>query len=350
MNIKGIMKIVGCFIKKNSPMILAGTGAAAIGVGSFILVDKARKSDEMCNEVYNDIVVARTDIEAYKVTNNEDKDLGKQLKKALLVAYVKGFGKYVKHYICPILLISGGVGCMFSGTVIQTKRLQKMASAYTALASAFAAYRERVKQAIGEEHENDIFHGIKKDKDGNIVTVDEKHVNKPLDNTETFSRLFGDGNTIYWSKDPRLNVVHLRSAEATCNQIMRQNGFITLNQVYHELGFRPSAEGMYLGWRFRYGDPIYGDTYVDLGFAGPKNEEKCEQLRHEWNTEIWIDLIPPHNLIDLVPKEIKRSKQDKLDLLKKRNSVGSFIDQNTMTNEEMYKNACQTEYVNRLGV
>lgn len=333
MNVAAIAKTVVGFVKKNSPVILAIVGVGSIATGSVVLAKKAKNSHQIDHTTAEELDEAREVVKA-----------DPKAKKQLAKAYCKAGFRYIKYYSVPILLISGGTSSLIGALVIQSNRLKQMAAAYTALASAFATYRQRVAEAIGEDHENDLFHGIKRDKDGNAIPASDEVVNKPLDSTQTFSRLYADGNSIYWSKDPRMNIAHLRGAESTCNAILRENGFITLNQVYRELGFEPSSEGLYLGWRFKYGDPVYGSTYIDFGFSGPKNEAKVEKIRNDWNTGIWIDLVPPHNLIGAAPKERIRTYEDKLRILKHRKCLGSYVS-NMDDSRDIYHESIQNEYL-----
>lgn len=318
MNFKGFVKVATSFISKNSPYILSGTGAIAITAGSIVLAKKARKAkDTIDDKVAHDIMTTK-----YAIENDKIKEVGteKDYRKKIVKVYTKSAWEYTKYYIAPVMLVAGGVACMFSAMLIQTKRLRIMSAAYTALAASFNEYRDRVRAVVGDEKEEDIFKGVVRDEKGNIVSenpIDAKY----LDGAETFSRLFGDGNSVFWSKDTRLCVLTLQGAESNLNQLLREQGFVTLNDVWKELGMRPSEEGMYLGWRWKYGDPIYGETYINLGFSGPKNQNRVEELKHGWNEEFWIDLVPPHSLFGKLPKEIKRSNDDKSRILANRRKV-----------------------------
>lgn len=309
MNIRLFGHKVAGFVSKNSPMILSIIGIGAVMTGTVIIVNKARNANKPLDDgrTFEEKIADSIDEARYEASECEDKKTG---RKVLVKAYAGAAFKYTKYYAAPVLLISGGVGCLFSAMLIQTKRLRVISAAYTALAAAFNDYRDRVKAVVGEEKEEDIFKGIERDEKGNIISenpLDEKY----SENTKKFSRLFGDGNSVFWSKETRLCVLTLKGAESTLNQLLRYQGFVTLNDVWKELGMKPSEEGMYLGWRWKYGDPIYGETYIDLGFSGPKNEERCEILRNSYNEEIWIDLIPPHTLFGKLPKEIIRSRDEK---------------------------------------
>lgn len=325
MKFKNVVKIITGFLSKNSPYILAGSGAAAITIGTIVIVKKAKKQEEVDCEVADRYIEEKEELNAKLDQIEDEKEYHKEYRKNIFKINARRIFTYVRYYAAPVILISGGVLCMFSATMIQTKRLKAISAAYTSLAAAFQEYRNRVKSVVGEEKEKDIFNGVVRDKDGHIVEthplIDEKY----QENTREFSRLFGDGNSPYWSKDTRLCVAHLTGAEGNCNAILREKGFITLNEVYEELGLKPSEEGMYLGWRFKYGDPQYGSTYVDLGFCGEKNANKREDLYHSWNQEIWINLIPPHTLFGKVPKEITRTEKERQEIIAKRNRIKAYV-------------------------
>lgn len=310
MKFKALCNTIVKFASKNSPYILSGVGASAITVGTVLVVKKAKKSNETVDKkVLDRIECARQDAADEK-----------EKRKLVTKAYMRSAWDYTRYYAAPVLLIGGGMSCMFSATLIQTKRLKAMSAAYTALAAAFNEYRDRVKLAVGEDKEKDIFEGVKRDDKGNIISTDPID-KKYLENTQMFSRLFGDGNSVYWSKKTSLCVQTLKAAEGNLNQLLRFQGFVTLNDVWQELGMRKSEEGMYLGWRWKYGDPVYGDTYIDLGFCGPKNNDKCEELRHDWNTEIWINLVPPHTLFGKLPKEVIRTEDQKAAISRRRRQL-----------------------------
>lgn len=323
MKFKSIVNKIVKFASKNSPYILSGIGATAIATGTILIVKKAKHANETVDKKVSDqIDEAKKNAEAIQLCNGEEfKDNDKKARKTIVNAYVKSTWDYMKYYGPPVILISGGVLSMFSATLIQTKRLKVMSAAYTTLAAAFNEYRDRVKLVVGEEKEKDIFNGVERDEKGEVVKVDPV-LKGNAENTQEFSRLFGDGNSVFWEKDTRICLKTLKGAESNLNQLLRYQGFVTLNDVWKELGMRPSEEGMYLGWRWKYGDPVYGGTYIDLGFSGPKNEEKCEELRHSWKEEMWITLVPPHTLFGKLPKEIIRNSDERARISRERRRVG----------------------------
>lgn len=307
MNVKKLANTVGHFLCKNSPYILSGIGAGAVIAGSVVVAKKAKKAPEKIDTPCSEMIA-----------NAKEKA---ESKKELTKTYSKVFLKYTAYYAAPVLLIGGGVACMLSAVLIQTKRLQAISAAYTSLAAAFNAYRERVKEAVGPQAEEDIYFNVKRDDEGNIISSDETDDLKK-NNERVFSRLFGDGNTPYWTKDTKMCVTHIQAAQGNCNAMLREQGYLTLNDALRELGFAPSEEGMYLGWIFKYGDPVYGSTYVDFGFGeNEKNRWKIEELNHSWNQEMWVNIFPPHSLFQFFRKEKIRTEDEKENILMRRNSI-----------------------------
>lgn len=317
MNWTQIFNASKMFLTKNSPYILTGAGAVAVTAGSVVLAKKAKNSKDTVDVIENDkIVELHNHLDSVDISE-------KDMKKTLAKAYVRRAFSYARYYAAPVLLITGGIMCMVSATLIQTKRLKIMSASYTAMAAAFNEYRERVKKVVGEEKEKDIFDGIERDENGNVVKVGKPVTSAYSENTQTFSRLFGDGESRYWEKESSLNVLFITGAEANLNAKLRSKGFVTLNEVWQELGFTNfTEEGMYLGWRYIYKDPNYGSTYITLGLSGPKNSDKRAELSRSWREEIWIDLIPPHSLIGKIPKEKPVSVEEKKRIKSMRYRMG----------------------------
>lgn len=321
MKIDKIFNVVKTFIFKNSPYILSGVGAASVATGAVFLVKKAKKQNEFDEEVEIIYEERKQGIEVYGAANEIPVDRREKVyRKGIVKLNIWKAGKYTKYYAAPVILISGGIMCMISALLIQTKRLKALSVAYTTLASVFGDYRERVRNKIGDKEEQQLFEGIERNKNGAPIN-DLKSDKSKLYNEESFSRLFGEGNSVYWTKNTRLCLTVINAAQTNLNSLLRYQGFVTLNDVWKELGFKPSSQGMYLGWRYKYGDPVFGSTYIDLGYSGPKNDEKCEYLKNCWNEELWIDVVPPHVLFDVLPKEISRTDEQKNKIIENRKRI-----------------------------
>lgn len=314
MNIKTIASVIGGFFKKNAPTIMT-VGGSLLTIGGTIYACK----------VSTDI---KPVIEAEKARLDIAREQG---KKELTKAYVKSSMVFAKKYAVPSVMILGGIGSMVGANCIMQNRFNALSSAYTGLASAFAGYRDRVKAAIGDDKEMDIWQNVKSvskeveeiDENGELKKT-VKSTMIPQMNETAFDRLFDDGQNRYWSKDGRLNVAHLQAAEATANSILRGKGTLTMNELWNIVGFnqQDTDEGLYLGWKYIKDDPVYGDTHIDLGFTDTTDHAaRLDSIRHSWNQGIWVSVIPPHVLIGNIVKETRRSAEERKQILDNRKEL-----------------------------
>lgn len=311
------------FIIKHSPLILSIAGGTSIAIGTVVACRKTVGIEKLNRETKSSIDSAR-----------ETGD-----KKKLTKAYFKAVRSYGKRYYLPTILVGGGISAMAASSCILNNRVNAVSTAYAAAVTAFSAYRERIKGAIGEEAENKLFFNSDEqvktvdtdevDESGNPVKKQVK-VNIPKENVEEFCRLFGDGYNPYWSKDNRANVLHLQACEANANARLRERGKngkigkLSMNEFWNILGFTDcyTDEGQYLGWIYKEGDPVYGGTKIDFGFTeNDKNKDKIDEMKHLWNHEMWISVTPPHCLIGNLDKEKRRTKDEKNDIISNRKGL-----------------------------
>jgi hypothetical protein len=65
-----------------------------------------------------------------------------------------------------------------------------------------------------------------------------------------------------WSEIPGQNMLFLQSVQEYANEVLRDQEFLTLNEVYKMLGLEQNEEGALSGWT--------KDAYVDFGLSeGP---------------------------------------------------------------------------------
>mgnify|MGYP003295899835 CR=1 FL=1 len=302
--------MVGQFIKANAHIILTITGGLAIGAGSVLLIKEAKRVERVTLPGKEAIQKAR------EIEDDEAR------KKAVTKAYFKTAGEYVKNYAPGALLIIGGVACMGSATFIQSRRLKAISAAYTSLAAAYGTYREKVKKLLGAEEEEKLLHGdVVTDEDGKpqIVAHKEETVDgAPWESNEPYEYLMCNENFGSWNADPRVTLAEIAGVEGTVNAILRERGWISLNEVLQRLSYRfdksagkqRTFDGQILGWIWNERD--HADTYVDLHACLPKYDEENEALRKQWKPEWYINLTPPDTLVsigvtDAIPHDIKEA-------------------------------------------
>lgn len=163
-------------------------------------------------------------------------------------------GKQIACYVPAIALEVGGATLSTFGFKEEKSRYKAAAAAYASLASAYAAYRQRVRDDKGVEQ--DEMYAL-----GNVPKP--KKDEEPVEYTPEFGRSLNEGSpysfffdqtSTLWTKDPEANKALLYSAQNRCNNLLRANGHLFLNEVFDELGMPRTQAGAIVGWCLGNGD------------------------------------------------------------------------------------------------
>lgn len=189
-------------IKPYIPSILSGVSTGFMISGTVFAVKGTVKSCKEYNELKNDVAY---DNELY-LTN-------KQLVKL-----------YWKNYI-PTALCYCAAGCAgyFSHYYAQ-KNIMKLTSALGIAETAFNIYKDKAKELLGEEKENEIRKNTEKEICKKQIKDDK--FNRPLDDDEL---LFYDtySHRMFISTSMRI-----RSAIVKANTKLYDDGEVTINDIY----------------------------------------------------------------------------------------------------------------------
>ena len=104
------------------------------------------------------------------------------------------------------------------------------------------------------------------DKNGKEKTKKETvaEVTNPLKDISDFARFFDEGSE-YYRKDSEYNLMFLRRQQDYANELLKANGHLFLNDVYHMLGIPKTQAGQVVGWLYHKDNEGPGDNYVDFG-------------------------------------------------------------------------------------
>lgn len=187
-----------------------------------------------------------------------------QPSKKEKLAYVAG---QIACYAPAVSLEVAGAALSTSGFKIEKSRYVAAAAAYSSLAASFAAYRQRVRDDKGVEQDEKYALGYvpkpKKDEEPVEYTPE---LGASLNSGSPYSFFF-DATSTEWTKDPEANKALLYSAQARCNNLLRANGHLFLNEVFDELGMPRTQAGAIVGWCLGY-----GDDEVDFGLENSHSE------------------------------------------------------------------------------
>ena len=193
--------------------------------------------------------------------------------------YIRVYGragwKIAKVYAVPSLVMAGGILCIIGSHGDLKARNKRLAADLIATQALFQEYRRRVSEAIGEENERKIFMGATEDK--YLVQEVDENTGEAEEHEET-SIIFNEGPGSMYARNftpetsneyyCRSQVDYFLDAKiAHLNWLLEQVPFITLNEVYDELGFKGKygkcPEGMVVGWT-KYPKIDRGDREIIL--------------------------------------------------------------------------------------
>lgn len=290
---------------KHSPEICIGVGIAA-GIGATVMACRATlRINEVIDEHNNTMAKINMAKEAAEAGQPIDGYTVEEAQKEKFILFVQTAVKVGKLYAPAIILGMTSIGFILGGHHIMVARNAAMGVAYAGLQKAYDEYRQRVRETIGEEKEDDIYRGIKeveieeKNDKGKVV---KKKVFEETGPMSPYARIF-DESSCWWRKDSDLNMAFLTRAEHQANDTLRIRGYLFLNEVYDMLGIPKSDAGQLVGWIF--GE---GDSCVSFGIDD-KTKEGVRRFVNGYERNIWLDFNvdgPIYNRID----EIERRKRE----------------------------------------
>lgn len=268
MNLKLIASKAGLVLRQASPDILTGGGIILSIAALIVACSKMKKAEEVKEEFHEEV----------EEIKNIEEPKTKTYNKAIMKAGGKAFLKYLKVFWLPILLELCAIGAIWYSHGIMMRRNAALGSALVLSTQQLEKYRERVREKVGAEAENDLYYNLENRKVEELITdengkekktkVTKKIISDGLMNP--WDRIFDESNRNY-SNHPGSVIAFMTSHRQQAENIMKwratdhSNGWITLNEVYSMLGFEPTELGFQVGWVYSNFDPKYSGTQIDFG-------------------------------------------------------------------------------------
>ena len=302
-NVTRSLHKVGFKIKKHSPEILVAAGVVGT-VTSVVMACKATlKVNDIIDEAKETVDKIHEGVEQQKHTADGEEYTQELANKDLAIVYVQTGWKFVKLYGPAVALGAASIGCMLASHNILRKRNIALAAAYTAADTGFKEYRGRVIERFGKDLDRELRYNIKAkeieervvDENGNETTVTKTVEVMGPNNHSIYSVIFDDGN-LGWSKNAELNKVFLIQQQEAANFRLKQQGVLTLNEVYDMIGAPRTAYGQIAGWVYT-GDGTAGDDYVDFGIFDIYNENVRDFINLREKTVV-LDFNCIGNILD----------------------------------------------------
>lgn len=250
----------GLKIRKYSPEILVVTGTVSVVTGLVLACKATLKAEEVLDKHEEEMEIIHS---AVRNASDKAEYSENDRRRDTVVVYAHTVGRYIKLYAPGVGFTLLGIGCYLSAYGILKRRNVALMAAYKALETAFADYRKRVIEDVGEEKDREYRYGVR------AGTIDcpggSEYAGYTLpDGREAsmYSRLFTEKTSAQWCHSNSTNRMNLRLWQNWANDLLNARGHVFLNEVYQMLGFESTKAGQVVGWVKH--NPNGGDNYIDF--------------------------------------------------------------------------------------
>lgn len=227
MDLSKTTKSVQTTLKKNSPAILTGLGVAGF-IGTVISVGKATPKAMMLLEE------KKLDLDREKLTPVE-------VVQTVWMCYI------------PAAVMGAlSILCVISAHSANAKRNAALATAYGLSETALKEYKTKIIETIGEKKEKVVRDSISQDKIEKNPVVTKEVVITEKGNYLCYEPLSGR----YFKSD----IDQVKKAVNEVNRRLLLDSYISLNDLYDELGLEYTQIGDKLGWRIE-------QSLIDVDFS-----------------------------------------------------------------------------------
>lgn len=227
----------GDWFKKNGSTILTCLGAGGMAATVVLAVKATPKA-------YNEMIDAR--IEKAKGMNR----VGSELPRLTALETMR---LCWREYLPAAAAGTASLVCIFGANALSRKQQASMAAAYTALASAFDGYREKVRSICGPGTDAMIEKAAEQEKQ------DVEDDRPPWDEVQNFY-LPCCGKAAFFER----TMEEVVQAEYHINRNLALRGKVTLNEFLSFLGLDAVEEGDVIGWDCYIGETQYGYRWIDF--------------------------------------------------------------------------------------
>ena len=218
---KGIINNMRTMFIKNSPEILTGIGITGLITTTVMAVKATPKAIMLINEEE-----CKQHVEKL------------QTKDVIRVSW--------KCYIPSTIVGVTSVACIIGASSVSHHRNAALATAYAIAETTLKEYQEKVIDIIGEKKEKEIRGKI----------IEDKLASNPVKTSEII--LTERGNTLCYDTISgryfRSDIDQIKKAENELNRRMRDEMYISLNDLNLEIGLEPTSIGDEIGWNIDKGD------------------------------------------------------------------------------------------------
>jgi hypothetical protein len=272
--------------QKHSPKTLFLAGIVGMGATVYLSCKATLKVEAVLDEHEKEnAILAET---STGIVNNTAFHNREMAKAKLNLALDLG-----KLYGPAILCGAVSVAALAGSHNILSKRNAALAAAYGAVEKAFGEYRGRVREAYGEEKEQEIYNDVQ------VCEIEDPETGKKSKAKKgqgggPYSFLFDEFNK-NWEPQPEYNFMFLKLQQQYANDRLQARGHLFLNEILDALGLEHTKAGAVTGWI-----KGKGDDYVDFGIFEGRNEEKIVEFMIGREKSIWLNFNVDGTIYDKI--------------------------------------------------
>jgi hypothetical protein len=227
-------------LQAKGPTIMVVSGVASMGAATILAGKQTLKVEEVLTKHTPDLEKIQKGTELKLDSYPEE-----VARQDRFRVYTRVSLDMVKLYAVPGVLFIGGACLVFGGHRIMVRRNATLAVAFTALSKSFEQYRERVREVLGEEAEQELRTGGITTT--NVETGEETRMAKS--SQDVYNRIFEQGASTQWEPDLGLNKQFLYHQRKFAQEKLNRQGHLYLSDVYEALGFEESDVSRVVGWK-----------------------------------------------------------------------------------------------------
>lgn len=244
---------VSKFVIKNAPTICIAIGGIGVVAGTV----------KACKDTKKEVFV----LEKSKKTLKEDIKEAENLKGES-IAYFKYLKVILGVYWPSYLVIGGSLAIMVFGHKLLTRRYIALVGAYEALDKSYRRYRSKIREKYGEEEDICLMYDLEESDEEGIYTQADTFI--PDRDLSPYSIFWGPAYSILATENAEDNNRMLHDIEDWCNNMLHDNGYLFLTDVYYALGV-DRMENAGIGWV-----EGIGDDFVSFNIISIKNDRAIE--------------------------------------------------------------------------
>lgn len=284
--------------QKHSPTLLFGVGVVGV-VTTVVLACRATlKMEELIGEAEekDKKIDAALDLESEKYTEED-------AKKDSILVKTQTAAKIAKIYAPAVAVGLVSIGAFTGSHIVLNRRNAALTAAYGVVDKAFREYRGRVIGEHGKEKDQEYRFGVVErevavDTDDGVAVKTVKGADpkfaKESNGRSMYAVCFDESNT-NWQSNWGYNQMFLRSQQQYAQDRLDSKGWLSLNDVYHSLGFERTAFGQVVGWVVGN-----GDGYIDFGIAD--NYDGVRFINGD-ERSVWIDFNVDGVILELIDNQ-----------------------------------------------